>query len=173
LTNDQVSFDLTDINDEGFATIPPGRYQVEADEWVYYVKEETLNPVIRMRAKILSGDYEGETVAYFSTMTKARISKQNYMRALRAFGLIKSEDRGPKGELATSLALGEPNDRGESPVKAIVVNGETRSVKGKAIAIVTPQSNDKSKTSVDRFEAIPQHSSPASGFTIAEDDVPF
>lgn len=169
-------YDLTDVTDEGFVVVPPGRYPVVAnpDNWVFYVKEETLNPVIRMGAVILDGEFQDESVAYFSTMTKARISKANFLRALRAFGIIKDSDRGEGNKLQTSLDLGEPNEQGHSPVLAIVVNGQKRPVEGKAIAVITHQGNDKTKTSVDRFEPVPE------GFTgsapspqVAEDDVPF
>ena len=167
--------DLTNFNDDGFVTIPVGRYNVEANpkNWLYYVKQETGNPVILMGTTILDGEFKGEGLAYFATITDHSRSKANYLGALKAFGLLREGDRAQDGTLRTSLQFGEKDAKGKHPITAVVINGQARPIAGKAIAVVVPRDGDPTETSVKTFEAMPKSGSALGHTKIAEDDVPF
>ena len=157
---------LTGITDDGYTVLPPGRYNVETDEWFAKTKEETGNLVFRVMLVVQDGEYEGEKAAYFQTLIadgapdKLRTNRRFLLRLLNSIGVIVPEDQ--KEELQVEFAFEEPDDESEwVGVKAVVVNGETREVSGRKAVAVNVIDNHPSNTSGVRIERLEPPVAPA------------
>lgn len=182
---DKLKFNFQNVSDEGFAVLPPGRYEVTTGNWSA-VEKETGNIVLMVNLIVAEDDvdFAGESVAYFQTLMpggpaeKVRTSHRFFLRMLNALGVISSDDRGPNGELDVELIPGEKNEEtGRVQIEGVEVNGEARKLTGyKALAVVVKNNKTQTGVSIDRLEPIAgAGNAPTSPSTKrpAEDDVPF
>jgi len=153
-----AEFDFTNFNDSGFTVVEAGRYAAKTTGWKYRVKENG-NQVFYIDIEINGGDYDGETMRYFHTVTDNKKSKGFFLRLLRELSIIKDGDRergGKEKNLHVKADYGDKDDNGYVEIPTITVNGEKRKVAGlKTTAVVINKPNNETGDTehwVDRLE---------------------
>jgi len=145
--------DMTNQNEQGFTVLPAGRYISEITGWQEHVKKNN-NEVHWIDLRIMDGDFEGETLRYFQTITEQPRSLGFFSRMIRDLALISEEDRTPEGQLGFKLQYGpdlEVDRSDETKVRdviAVLPNGdedEARKVIGCQCVAVVEQTTEERK----------------------------
>jgi len=155
----EFEFDFSNVSDEGYTVIDPGRYEVKVSEVWMRKKEETGNFVLDMDMEITkcpNKKFTGENIRHFHAIKPGdERSKAILFRLMRNLNVIQDGDRGEDGDLRFAFSFGEKDDNGRMKIVGATVNGEERKVEGaKCIAVVTKNDRTSSGIGVARIEQV-------------------
>ncbi len=156
-----MKFDFTTISDSGGVTLTPGRYLVSTKANWTVSETQSGHMKLYVPFEVLEdGDFQGASSAYYHTIMtsgepqKIRTNLMYTLRLYSALGLIVDTDRGQNGALEAEFEYGDKDENGRVAVRALIVNGERRTLDGlNAVAVVILDSNTQSGVKVDRLEA--------------------
>lgn len=151
-----LGFDFTNTTEAGWTVFPADKYVVVTDDWYTYIKDETGNTVYIIDLKIKKGEFKGEKLRHFQTVTGENLSRRIMLTMLSQMGIIKEGDRGPNNELKVEFVKGDldkeytKNERYR--VKGVKVNGTLRKLAGYTCVATVSITEDQKQNRVERID---------------------
>ncbi len=164
MTIENMRMSVDDVQDTGFASLPPGRYQVITDTW-QAVSKATGNVVLWIDLYVQDEEYVGERLRYFHTLMpqpgedddkksrrNKKINQNMFLEMLKTLGILTQDD---VGSVDITFVVGQADEDDRVPITAININDDARSVQNRQVyAVLTQNDNSQSGVGVSRLESI-------------------